>query len=106
MSNAYKQGYLEQLERTDLAVGTILDALPADATVLLLSDHGGHDRIHGTDVPEDMTIPWMIAGPNIRSGHTIESPVTLIDTAPTLARVLGIKPDPEWEGQCVEEVFE
>jgi predicted AlkP superfamily pyrophosphatase or phosphodiesterase len=98
-------GYFEQLERTDLAVGTVLDALPADATVLLLSDHGGHDRIHGTDVPEDMTIPWMVAGPNIQSGHTINSPVTLMDTAPTVARVLGVKPDPEWEGQCVEEVF-
>jgi predicted AlkP superfamily pyrophosphatase or phosphodiesterase len=98
-------GYLEQLARTDAAVGTLLEALPAEATVLLLSDHGGHERIHGTDSPEDMTIPWIIAGPGIQSGHEIQRPVNLIDTAPTLARVLGIEPHPEWEGQCVDEIF-
>jgi len=98
--------YLAYLERVDGAVGTLLDALPDDATVLLTSDHGGHDRIHGTDEPEDMTVPWVIAGPHIRRGYEIESPVSLLDTAPTLARVLGIAPDPDWEGRCVEEVFE
>lgn len=99
-------GYLEQLERTDAAVGTLLGALPAEATVLLLSDHGGHERSHGTEAPADMTIPWIIAGPGIRRGHEIQRPVNLIDTAPTLARVLGFAPHPEWEGQCVDEVFD
>jgi predicted AlkP superfamily pyrophosphatase or phosphodiesterase len=99
-------GYLEQLERTDSALGTVLDALPADATVLLQSDHGGHDRVHGTDAIEDMTIPWIIAGPGIRQGYTISSVVSLMDTAPTLARVLGLNPHPDWEGACIDEVFE
>ena len=65
------EGYLGQLERADAAVGTVLEALSADATVLVQSDHGGHDRIHGTDAPEDMTIPWLIAGPE--SGVVIRS---------------------------------
>ena len=99
-------GYLAQLERVDSALGTVLGALPADATVLLTSDHGGHDRIHGTDKPEDMIVPWIIAGPGIRRGYEIKTPVSLLDTAPTLARVLGISPHPEWEGRCVDEVFE
>jgi predicted AlkP superfamily pyrophosphatase or phosphodiesterase len=99
-------GYLEQLERTDGAVGTLLGALPVDATVLAMSDHGGHERLHGTEAREDMTVPWMIAGPGIRRGYEIESPVNLIDTAPTLARVLGVAPPVEWEGQCVDEIFE
>ena len=98
--------YLAQLERVDGAVGTVLDALPADATVLLTSDHGGHDRMHGTDEPEDMTVPWMIAGPGIRQRYKIKTAVSLLDTAPTLARVLDITPHSHWEGQCVEEVFE
>jgi len=99
-------GYLAQLERVDGALGTLLGALPADATVLVTSDHGGHDRDHGTDKPEDMIVPWIIAGPGIRRGYEIKTPVSLLDTAPTLARVLGITPNPEWEGWCVEEVFE
>ena len=80
-------------------------ALPADTTYLLQSDHGGHERNHGTDLREDMTIPWLVAGPGIRAGHTIAADVSLLDTAPTLARLLGIAPDREWEGRCIEEVL-
>jgi phosphopentomutase len=98
--------YLAQLERVDGAAGTLLDALPDDVAVLLTSDHGGHDCSHGTDCVEDMTVPWMIAGPGIRHGYEIKTAVSLLDTAPTLARVLGIAPHPEWEGQCVEDIFE
>ena len=98
-------GYLAQVGTVDAALGTILDALPADTTYLVQSDHGGHHRNHGTDLPEDMTIPWLVAGPGIRAGHPIEAPVSLLDTAPTLARLLGIAPHQEWEGRCVEEIF-
>jgi len=99
------QGYLAQLERTDAAIGTVLDVLSDDTSVLVQSDHGGHDRIHGTDLPQDMTIPWIVAGPGIRRNYEINSPVNLIDTTPTLARAMGITPHPEWEGRCVEEAF-
>ena len=98
--------YLAQLERVDGTLGTLLDGLPTKATVLVQSDHGGHGFNHGTDRPEDMTIPWTITGPGIRSSHEITAPVSLLDTAPTLARVMGITPHPDWEGRCVEEIFE
>jgi predicted AlkP superfamily pyrophosphatase or phosphodiesterase len=98
--------YLAQLGRADQALGTLLAALPADSTILLQSDHGGHERTHGTDSPEDMTIPWLVAGPGIRSGYEIKTAVSLLDTAPTLARLLQINPHPEWEGRCIEEIFE
>lgn len=99
------EGYLGQIANVDVALGLLLDALPADATVLLQSDHGGHDRSHGTDLPEDMTIPWLVMGPGVPPGHAIVAPVSLLDTAPTLARLLGLAPHREWEGRCVEEVF-
>ena len=100
------EGYLGQIATVDAALGTLLSALPAESTVLLQSDHGGHERNHGTEMPEDMTIPWLVAGPGIRAGHSITSPVSLLDTAPTLARLLGIAPHRDWEGRCVEEIFE
>ena len=40
--------------------------------ILLLwftADHGGHDRTHGTDSPEDMTIPFIIKGKNFKVGE-------------------------------------
>lgn len=98
--------YLAQLERIDGTLGTLLGGLPTEITVLVQSDHGGHDFNHGTDKPEDMTIPWTITGPGIRSSHKIVTPVSLLDTAPTLARVMGISSHPDWEGRCVAEVFE
>lgn len=97
--------YLAQVARADAALGAIVAALPDDTAYLLQSDHGGHDRTHGTEMPEDMTIPWLAAGPGIRAGHTIEASVSLLDTAPTLARLIGLPPHHEWEGRCVEEIF-
>nr|PZN20119.1 MAG: hypothetical protein DIU80_20650 [Chloroflexota bacterium] len=98
-------GYLEQVERLDKALGAVAAALPADASIVVQSDHGGHGRSHGTDQPEDMTIPWLAAGPGIRAGHTIAAPVSLLDTAPTVARMLDVAPPADWEGRAVEEIF-
>lgn len=99
------EGYLAQAERVDGCLGRILDALPAAAHVLVQADHGGHDRSHGTDLPEDMTIPWVMAGPRIKQGHALSSPVSLLNTAPTLAALLEIPLHREWEGQVVDEAF-
>ncbi len=98
-------GYLQQVERVDQAFGILLDGLPTQSTVLVHSDHGGHDRTHGTEMPEDMTIPWLIMGPNIKQGHEIETAVSLLDTAPTLAHIMNIDTHRDWEGHCIEEIF-
>jgi predicted AlkP superfamily pyrophosphatase or phosphodiesterase len=97
--------YLVQLARVDGALGTLLGGLPAESTVLVQADHGGHGFVHGTEEPEDMLIPWIIVGPSIRRGHEIQGPVSLLDTAPTLARALGIDPHPDWEGTTVDEIW-
>ncbi len=97
--------YLAQLERVDAALGRVLAALPGDGNIVLQADHGGHARGHGTDSAEDMTIPWIAAGPGIKRDHTIQAPVSLLDTAPTIARLLGLKPHAEWEGRSPDEIF-
>jgi arylsulfatase A-like enzyme len=35
----------------------------------------------------------------------ITSPVSLLDTAPTLARILGVSAHRDWEGKAVGEIF-
>jgi predicted AlkP superfamily pyrophosphatase or phosphodiesterase len=97
--------YFAQLATVDKALQVVLDSIPDNGYVLLQSDHGGHDRNHGTPMAEDMTIPWLVTGPGIRSNYTIPNPVSLLDTAPTLARLLNITPHSQWEGRCVEEIF-
>jgi len=98
--------YLAQVARVDGLVGNLLGALrPDEDHILVQADHGGHDRSHGTEAAEDMTIPWMLAGPRIRAGLALDGQVSLLDTAPTLARLLGLTPNDHWEGRCVEEAF-
>ncbi len=98
--------YLAQLERVDRQLAKVLDALPDGASIVVQSDHGGHERTHGTPEPEDMTIPWIAVGPRIRAGHVIQASVNLLDTAPTLARLLGLKAHAQWEGRVVHEIFD
>jgi predicted AlkP superfamily pyrophosphatase or phosphodiesterase len=98
--------YLAQVARVDRLVGDLLAVLrPDEDYVLVQADHGGHARNHGTEAPEDMTIPWIVAGPAVRAGQELQSEVSLLDTAPTLARLLGLTAHDHWEGRCIEEVF-
>lgn len=100
-----EEGYLEQVRRLDIEIGRLLDVLPQDMAMIVHADHGGHDRTHGTDSPEDMTIPYIITGSGVRPGYVIERPVSLLDTAPTIARLLGFAPPKDWEGSAVEEAL-
>lgn len=102
--------YLQAVERSDAHIGLALNALEQvrlrdQYAALVLSDHGGHDTGHGTDLPDDMTIPWLIAGPGIKRGHAIQSPVNLCDTAATIAHYLNLPRPAAWEGQPVHEAF-
>lgn len=97
--------YLDAVSRADAAVGVILKALGADDHILVTADHGGEGWDHILPFPSVMTVPWMVAGPDIRAGFAIEAPVSLLDTAPTLARLLGIRPHFLWEGRVPAGIF-
>ena len=64
------------------------------------ADHDGHDRTHGTDSPEDMTIPFIIKGKDFKVGEKLEN-VSIKDIAPTVAKLLDIAPDQAWEGKSL-----
>jgi arylsulfatase A-like enzyme len=98
--------YLAAIEYADACIGRVLaacDGAGLQPTVLVQSDHGGHERSHGTEMDEDMTIPWVLYGPNVRRGHTLETPVRIFDTCPTLAAQLGLPMAPEWDGVPIHE---
>jgi arylsulfatase A-like enzyme len=98
--------YLRALTRTDEAVGRVLAALPENTLVILTSDHGGHGLAHGSDLPEDMTIPWIVAGPGVRANHPLAAPIVTLDTAVTVVYVLGLERPETMTGQPVVEAFE
>jgi phosphopentomutase len=104
------RAYLEQIAQHDLFVGAIVEAIRdagwvEDSLILLVSDHGGHWRMHGTRDPRDMTIIWGCRGPRIARGHEIEGEVNIMDTAAVVAQSLGLSPPPAWEARVPPGVF-
>lgn len=81
-------------------VGELVDILGDTYTILLTADHGGHDRCHGFDCPEDMTIPAFFRGKPFEAGREL-SDVSIKDIAPTVAALFGAAVPAEWEGKTV-----
>jgi predicted AlkP superfamily pyrophosphatase or phosphodiesterase len=100
---------LNAYRKNDRAFGMLIEVMKAsgyyDGTLFIVtSDHGGHNSDHGSTIPADMTIPWIISGPQIVPGE-LQSPVYIMDTAPTVAFALGLPFQPEWDGAPVYEAF-
>ena len=78
----------------------VFEALGEEYTLILTADHGGHDRGHGSDMPEDMTIPIFCVGSDFEKGVSLPGG-SIKDIAPTVAKVMGIDPVREWEGKAM-----
>lgn len=97
------------LFRADEALQTILDALEQaglrqDTLIIVTADHGGHNTTHGSSRLEDMTIPWIVAGPGVLH-LVLATDISTTDTAATVAWALGLPIQPDWDGRPVLEAF-
>lgn len=100
---------LSVLVRADQALKQLLveldtRGLRAETLIIVTADHGGHASTHGSDSPEDMTIPWIASGAGIQP-KALTSPIHTMDTAATAAFALGLPLPPEWDGVPVYEAF-
>lgn len=93
--------YLQAVHASWASIERAVRALPEDYAVIITSDHGGHDRMHGTNMPEDMKIPLFIKSPSFLPGGQIRQ-ANIIDIAPTVAKLTGIPSNSDWEGQCLQ----
>jgi arylsulfatase A-like enzyme len=100
---------IDVIRRADAALGQLLAELDArdlrgETLIIVSSDHGGYGQGHGTRIREDMTIPWIAAGPGIQP-KVLTTPIHIMDTAATAAFALGLPIPPEWDGVPVYEAF-
>lgn len=95
--------YLEQLKNAFSCAEKIYRAANKDYHIIITADHGGHDRSHGDNCPEDMTIPMFFCGRYFQPGRQIEE-VSLLDLAPTIAWLTGVLAVREWEGHTVPHI--
>lgn len=90
--------YIKAVQHSWDLIEKIAGVLSEDDVLIVTADHGGHERTHGHDVPEDMTIPIIAQGGCFEKGTTLEN-ATIKDIAPTIAKLLGAQPDADWEGR-------
>ena len=101
----------QALNVTDEALGEVVQAIKdagiADSSVIIISaDHGGHDKTHGENIPDDMLIPWVVWGKGVRKQFTLTQPVTTYDTAATALWLLGVPLPAQFDGKPVTSAFE
>ncbi len=64
---------------------------------------GDGGTTHGTSNQDDVGVPIIFAGPGVRRGEFRDT-VRTVDIAPTLARLLGVKPDGRLDGRAIRRV--
>ncbi len=92
--------YMKSVSKALSCVEKLKNSISNDYTIILLADHGGHDRSHGSDMPEDMTIPICFFGNKFEKGKEI-SDLSIKDVATTIAALLEVSPAKEWEGKSI-----
>ena len=90
--------YLRSVRDSWDCIDRLTRAAGEDACVIVTADHGGHERSHGTELPEDMTIPLFFRGGPFVPGQRMEG-LSILDIAPTVAALLGAARPEDWEGQ-------
>ncbi|NMA64923.1 MAG: sulfatase-like hydrolase/transferase, partial [Clostridiaceae bacterium] len=92
--------YLETVHDAWTYIEKVYETVKDDYIIIVTADHGGHGRSHGEDISEDMTIPLFIYGVQDKSKLDIEK-ANIIDIAPTICALLGVRPGEDWEGSAL-----
>ena len=104
--------YLYEFRNTDLQIGRLLQVVDTSgltdtSLIILTADHGGHEQVHGANVPEDMTIPLLLSGVGIPPNTDLsEHHLQLIDIAPTILSALNIPIPESMTGRVIFEMFD
>ncbi len=94
------EAYLRCISNAFTQIQQIYEKTKDTYSLIITADHGGHDRMHGTDMKEDMTIPMFFKGPGFEKQKELPT-ASILDLTPTAAHLLGIPPAPEWEGRII-----
>ena len=94
--------YFQVLSTAIDNVQRVVEACGEEYSIIVTADHGGHDRGHGSNSDEDMTIPLFFFGNRFTPGRQLHN-VSILDIAPTVADIMSIPAAPQWEGKSLAE---
>ncbi len=92
--------YMSAMQSSWSNIERVMNELGDEYNYIITADHGGHDRTHGSEMPEDMIIPMAFCGDDFEENKEFEN-VSILDIAPTVTALLGVEPDEEWEGRSL-----
>ena len=103
--------YMNRLPELDAFIAKIVEAtkeagMYENTLFMIVSDHGGINRGHGSITMDEMEAPLVFFGPGVKKGYKIDVPVVRYDTAPTIAYIFGAKTPEVWRGRAIVEAFE
>ena len=99
IDRGFEEEYLRKINIAIANVVRVWERYHEDYSIVITADHGGHDRTHGSEMPEDMLIPVIIKGEGFEG--TLPDTTNIMDLAPTITKLLGVNPDEEWEGKSL-----
>ncbi len=102
--------YIKSIEEGDKQIGILFERLKKedlfnDAHIFFITDHGGIKKGHGGVSPEEMIVPWIIQGPGIKEGFTIEEANNTVNTASTILHLFGQEQPLCWTGEVPYTMF-
>jgi predicted AlkP superfamily phosphohydrolase/phosphomutase len=106
--------YEQKIREVDKIIGDFVKWLKKkkmfdDSVIIIMSDHGQSYRGiggHGHWDKGEKYVPFIIYGKNIKKGKTINKEKRILDLAPTIAYILGIKPPEDSIGETLIEAVE
>ena len=96
MSEAYLKAISDALD----CVKTVVSELGDEYSVIVTSDHGGHEYDHGDDIPSDRIIPAFFIGKPFEGGRVLEK-FSIMDIAPTITKIMDVPSQNCWLGTPV-----
>ncbi len=100
---------LEHVAMSDTALGVLLNSLSlfglfGQYHIIVTGDfHAGQAAEENNF--QKSTVPWVAFGPKIRRGCSISHRVSVLDTAPTIAKLMHLPQLVSWEGKLVEDII-
>jgi choline-sulfatase len=79
--------------------------------VIVTADYAEEFREHGSLqhgfalYQESVRIPLIVTGPGVPAGRVVTDNVSIVDVAPTALELLGVAPEPRFEGRSLRNVF-
>ena len=76
-----------------------------ETLILVMSDHGGYHRQHGYFNEENVFIPALFIGPNVKQNTKLSQYISIMDFPSTVLNALGLESGKHMRGRPIEEIY-